>query len=1180
MAHLSLSLLGPFRVALDGNPVKGLKSNKVRALLAYLSVEADKPHHRETLAGLLWPDRSDRDALSNLRYTLSNLRQVIGDRTARPPFLLITRDRLQFNAASDYQLDVKSFVQIVEAGSFDSTAIEQLEKAAALYQGNFLEGFYVEGSPAFEEWTLLTRERLARQASTVLHALAAIHEQGCAYEQAQSYVWQQLKLEPWDESAHQRLMRLLALSGQRSAALAQYESCRNALAEELGVEPGEETTRLYQQIRDGKLKGLTPPPVAIADTSVKLPQFLEDEPQPVEPPLFVARQRELQQLKGFLEQALKGQGRIVLVTGEAGSGKTSLLGEFTRRAQDEHQDLIVASGNCNAYTGIGDPYLPFREILEWLTGDVEARWAAGAISREHALRLWNKLPVVAQALMDTGPDLVDTFVQRTALLERAKACVSGQAEWLTRLDQFLDRKPATVISAASLYQADLFVQYTRVMQALEGKCPLLLVIDDLQWADGGSINLLFHLGRRLKCSRILILGAYRSEEIAFGRDGERHPLEPVINEFRREYGDIMVNLGQTESQEFVDAILDSEPNRLGSPFRQMLYQQTRAHPLFTVELLRGLQERGDLVQDAQGYWVAGSSLDWETLPARVEAAIQERISRLPEAQQKMLQVASIEGEDFTAEILAKVLETDDREVVKSLSSELVRKHRLVVAQAIERVGSKRVSRYRFRNYLFQKYLYDNLDEAERAYLHEDVGNALEFLYGEQAGDFAVQLARHFQEAQTTEKAIIYLHQAGERAMRLSAYHEGVAHLTRGLALHKLLPASPANARLELDLQLALAITLQGAIGAQADEVKTAYNRARQLCRQTGDVEQLVQVLGGLSILYYVRAEYRKARQLVEEALSLALGTKNPLLVLLCRWYLGFILFGLGEYRSAHEQLEQVIAVYEPPQHHQSLVFLRGSDAGLGALAYDACCLWCLGYPEQALKLSQKALTLARELGHPFSLADVLCFAGCLFNSMRGDGKRLKKYADELVQLVHDRNLAGWLATGIRSQGEALAMLGQIREGIAKIQEGIAAMQADEVWLYYAGTLVALAEAQAKAGRPEDGLANLEQAFTLIDKTGERHWEPELHRLKGELLLAQGNDLGAETSLRKALEIAREQSAKSLELRAVMSLCRLLKRKAQADSAYRELSKIYNWFTEGFDTPDLIAARQLLEEMSS
>ncbi|NIP17123.1 MAG: AAA family ATPase, partial [Xanthomonadales bacterium] len=262
-------------------------------------------------------------------------------------------------------------------------------------------------------------------------------------------------------------------------------------------------------------------------------------------------------------------------TGEAGSGKTALVQEFTRRAQEAHADLIVASGNCNAYTGIGDPYLPFREILELLTGDVEARWAAGAMTGEHARRLWNTLPLAAQALVEAGPDLIDTFVLRAALLERAMTYAPGRADWLTRLDELVERKPTTGPGALSPQQSDLFEQYTRVLQALARQAPLVLVVDDLQWADAGSINLLFHLGRQLAGSRILIVGAYRPEEVAIGRDGERHPLEPVVNEFQRDFGDITVNLGQAESRDFVEAFLDSEPNRLGVPFREMLYRQTR-----------------------------------------------------------------------------------------------------------------------------------------------------------------------------------------------------------------------------------------------------------------------------------------------------------------------------------------------------------------------------------------------------------------------------------------------------------------------------------------------------------------------------------------------------------------------------------------------------------------------------
>ncbi|MEJ2734963.1 MAG: BTAD domain-containing putative transcriptional regulator [Anaerolineae bacterium] len=1199
MAYLSLSLLGPFQVTLDGQPVTGFKSNKERALLAYLAVEADRPHRREMLAGLLWPEWPDRDALSNLRYALSNLRRVIGDRgptevraqarvhDAEPPVLLITRATLQFNTASDHSLDVAAFTDMAARGRSASEAdLAGLEEAVASYRGSFLEGFSVGDSPAFEEWALLTREQIARQMSSALHRLAAAYEQRGQYEQAQSYAWRQVELEPWDETAHQQLMRVLALSDQRGAALAQYETCRRLLAEELDVEPAAETTRLYDRIRTGKLRAPAPAPASPPDLAASLPPFLEGAAPPVETPTFVARERELAQLDRFLDLALAGQGRVGFVTGDAGSGKTALVQAFSRRAQEVHADLIVASGNCNAHTGIGDPYLPFREILERLTGDVEARWAAGAMTREHAQRLWNTLPLAAQALLETGPDLLDTFVPRAALLGRAATYAPGRPDWLRRLDELVGRRPTSDPSAPGPQQRDLFEQYTRLLQALARQVPLVLVLDDLQWADAGSIHLLFHLGRHLAGSRILILGAYRPEEVASGRDGTRHPLEPVLNEFQRGFGNIIVDLGQTGRRNFVEAYLDSEPNRLGVAFREMLYRQTHGHPLFTVELLQSLQERGELVQDPEGCWVEGLALDWETLPARVEAAIAERIGRLAEPLQAALRVASVEGEDFTAEVIARVLGIDERDMVPRLSSELDRRHRLVRAQAIERLGSQRVSRYRFRNYLFQKYLYDNLDQVERVYLHEDVGNALEELFAGQANEsaglaaaapVAVQLAWHFQEAGITDKAIRYLHQAGERAVQLSAYREGLAHLTKGLALLTALPESAERDQQELALQLALGMAWVG-IKAYGPETEAAYTRARELGEQMGETSQICLALGRLSIAHYTRAEHQRARELAEEALSLAQRTQDPLHVALGHRYLGSILLCLGEYTTARAHLEQMISFYDPQQHHRTLVSLRASDAGTSALAYHACCLWYLGYPDQAWKQGQEAIALARELGHPFSLADVLWSAGCMVSQMRRDVQALKDHADELMRLAREK-VPVWSVAGICFQGEALVMLGQVQEGMARIREGIAAYQSAGIDFYLPQRLGFLAEGQWKAGQFEEGLATLAEALAVVEETDERHWEAELHRLKGELLLAQGDEAQAEASLLQAIEVARRQSARSWELRATTNLARLWQRQGKRDEARQILAEIYGWFTEGFDTPDLQEAQALLEELS-
>jgi tetratricopeptide (TPR) repeat protein len=415
-----------------------------------------------------------------------------------------------------------------------------------------------------------------------------------------------------------------------------------------------------------------------------------------------------------------------------------------------------------------------------------------------------------------------------------------------------------------------------------------------------------------------------------------------------------------------------------------------------------MQERGDLVQDQEGLWVEGQALDWETLPARVEAVVAERVGRLAQPLQAALRVASVEGEVFTAEVVAQVQGTDEREMLGHLSRVLDRRHRLITAQSILRMDGQLLSSYRFRHILSQKSLYSSLDEVERVHLHEQVGTALEGLYGdqEQIASVAPQLARHFQEARIADKAIEYLRQAGVRAVQLSAYQEGIVHLTKGLDLLMTLPESPGRAQQELGLQLALGTAWIGPKG-YGPEVKTAFTRARELSQELGKMTQLCRVLGELAVFHYVRAEYQRAREIAEETLSLAQEAGDPLLIALNHWCLGFIWFSLGDYTTTRSHLKHVIGYYNHEQHHRSLVFLRGSDAGISARSYDACCLWCLGYPDQALIKSQEAIALAREHVHPFTLADALCYGGCMFNAMRRDAPALKDYAEQLLRLSNE-----------------------------------------------------------------------------------------------------------------------------------------------------------------------------------
>jgi predicted ATPase len=867
-----------------------------------------------------------------------------------------------------------------------------------------------------------------------------------------------------------------------------------------------------------------------------------------------------------------------------------MVQEFAQRAQRARPDLVVAWGKGNAHTGVGDPYLPFREALGLLTGEAEALWAAGAISGPHARRLWSALPLAAQALVEDGPGLIGPFIAGRALLRRAVA--AGGGAWLARLQEVVQGQGST----ASPQQSDLFEQYSRVLQRLARQAPLLLWLDDLQWADGGSINLLFHLGRQLAGQRILIVGAYRPEEVALGRAGQRHPLQPVVNEFQREYGDIVVDLSRAEGREFMEAFLDSKRNRLGVAFRDMLYRQTGGHALFTIELLRGLEERGDLVQDDLGQWVEGPALDWETLPPRVEGVIAERIGRLPEALQEMLQAASVEGEVFSAGVVAGVLGADEREVVRRLSGELSKRHRLVAAASLQELGRGRqqLLRYRFGHFLFQKYLYGQLDDVQRMHLHGSMARILEALYRKRvaAGDArqyglgspavaegAVQLARHLEAAGMTGKAAEYRLHAGLRALMACADEEAIRHYRLGLALLERLPDAPERAEQELRLLRSLAPALR-ARGAWTDpQVARVYARMEQLCEQIDEVPLLLlnSTLWKLFDYHLNRAEYEKALQLAKRILALAPRAEDTLFIATAHCALGQVLTHMGEYASAREHLDCMIDFWHgQPQKLQchidwvDLVY---------ALLHQSWVLWFLGYPDQALQRSQEAIAQAEELEIPRMLVPPLVMAGAGFHLFRRDVQAARESIERLVQLSAEQGLVYFQALGTFCDGYLLANAGQVEEGIERMRRGLAAIQATGWLIQRTHRLAMLSEAYAKARKAEDGLGLLAEALALVEKTGERYYEAELHRLKGELLWMQGDEAAAEASMRQAIEAARQQQAKSWELRATMCLSRLLQAQGKGADARPMLAEVYGWFREGFDTPDLQDAAALLDRLA-
>ena len=885
--------------------VPRFRSRRTVALLGYLAAE-HRQIGREHLALLVWPDEEPSKGRANLSRELHNLTRIL------PDCWESNRQTVAFTPTSNTIVDIYELLRLEEQ--------ERWEEAVDLLGGEFLEGLYLDDNHEFDNWLLGERERWRGHSERVLKRVIEAHQRRGRYTEALQQAQRLLQLAPWDEDAHRQAMRLLAWTGQRGAALHQFERCQRVLWEELEVEPSLETNLLYHQIHSGNL-----------DLPPQLPAFLTPEKarHPFERALFVGREAELTTLETHLEAALSGQGRVVFVTGSPGRGKTALLGAFAQRAMERYPNLLIASGSCNAYSGVGDPYLPYRDVMAMLTGDVEGRWDAGAISREHASRLWAAFPLIVMILLKHGPQLLEVLVPGEALLSRAITIEQNDPTWLLHLREHLRRQQ---ISPENMEQRYLFQQATNVLTKIAQDHPLLLILDDLQWADAASISLLFHLGRRLAKTdnRILVACAYRPEEVAVDRAGERHPLAKVLSEFKRRFGDVWIELSRTaqsEGRKFVDALLDVEPNRFGESFRADLFERTAGHPLFTIELLRSMQERGDLIKDPEGVWVEGSTLDWELLPVRVEAVIEERIERLDPELQELLTIASVEGEMFTAQVIVEVQHVPERATLHWLSQDLEQRHGLVREQEEVYTDRRRLSCYRFNHILFQDYLYKQISQGERRLLHGEVAAALEKLHAGQLDEMAVQLAHHYHNSGDDEKSFHYFSLAGERAARLYESGEAIRHYTQAIQLaDRIHPDIVSLARLHRGRGLAFERL------GEFERARADHKATLRIAREAGERQVEWRALLDLGKLWRSR-DYNIARDCFEAALELARRTNDPaVLATSLNWMGNWYANGENPLRAVecHREALKIVEQWEDRQELANTLDLLGIAHLLGA----------------------------------------------------------------------------------------------------------------------------------------------------------------------------------------------------------------------------------------------------------
>jgi class 3 adenylate cyclase/predicted ATPase len=835
---------------------------------------------------------------------------------------------------------------------------------------------------------------------------------------------------------------------------------------------------------------------------------------------FVGRQRELEQMTHALEQAMDGHGQVVGVMAEAGTGKSRLFYEFKATLPTECKLLeaySVSHGKASAW-------LP---VLELLRGYFGIQDADDATTRREKIRA--ALVALDSALGETLPYLFGLFG------------IQDMPDPLAQTDPQIKRQ--RTLDAIK-----------RIVLRESLKQPVVVIFEDLHWIDAQSQALLDLVADSIANARVLLLVNYRPEY--------RHKWAN-----KSYYSQLRLDpLSGADGATMLAALLGASVEL--NPLKRLIAERTSGNPFFMEEIVQALFDEGALVRN--GAVKVTRSLSQLRLPPTVQGILASRIDRQPGEHKQLLQTLAVIGRESGLGLIRQMVSTEATQLERMLSA-------LQAGEFIYEQPAATGVEYVFKHALTQEVAYNSLLIERRKQLHEGAGQALESIFAGQLDDHLGELAHHYSHSDSPAKAIEYLGRAGQQKMQRSAYVDAINDLTAAIDLLQKLPDDPERIQQELPLQLALGPAFIVLKGWAAQEVERAFTRARELSERLGDPPELFPVLFGLFSMYYLRGELRTAYELAEQLLQRVQNTSEPALLMYAHVALGDALSSMGEFLRARESLEKAISLYDL-ERYRTLTLHFGVDAGVNSLSYASWTLWFLGYPDKALRRANQALMLARELSRPDSLAFAAHFAS-IIHITRGEASLALEFVEALNALSIEHGVVFWSGIASVRRGWAFAEQGRSEEGIAQLEEGLAAIGSTGTGLGRPEMLCQLAEACIDTGRFEDGVAALAGASAAAEEREERRYEAEMHRIKGKLLLKQNNTAEAENCFRLAIEVARKQSAKSWELRATMSLARLLAKQDRRDEARTMLAEIYNWFTEGFDTADLKDAKALLDELN-
>ena len=840
---------------------------------------------------------------------------------------------------------------------------------------------------------------------------------------------------------------------------------------------------------------------------------------------LVGREQEVGLLLERWEQAKAGHGQAVLLRGDGGIGKSRLIQTLKDHVANEpHIRWECRSVPYYQNTALSPLTDLFQRLLQFQAADTPDE-KLGKL--EHALSQY-RLPI-EETVVVFAP-LLALPVPDTRYHSRT---LSPQRQRQKTLE--------TLVA---------------ILLELAERQPVLFIVEDLHWTDPTTLELLNLLIDQTPTASMLVL-----------LTGRPH-FQPAWHH-RSYITEITVNhLSHAQVERIVTGMTGGKT--LPQEVLQQIIAKTDGVPLFVEEMTKAILESGHL-QAVDGHYALTGSFGTFAIPATLQDSLMARPDRLVTAK-GIAQFGATIGRQFSYGLLQAVSQLD----VSTLQREL---GRLVEAELVYQRGVPPQATYTFKHALIQDAAYESLLKSTRQQYHQRIAQVLETQFPEIVETQPELVAHHYTEAGLIEHSIGYWQRAGQQARQRSANQEAVQHLTKGLALLAMLPATPARAQRELDLQIALGPALMATKGHAAPEVEHTYARAQALCAQVGETPQLFPTLRGLCRFYRNRGVLPTARVLGEQLYRLAQRAAETTHLLEAHEVLGDTLFYLGEYAAARTHLEQGSALIDLAVQ-RTLVLHYDAAPGVRCLALAAKTLWCLGYPAQAVWRCQEALTLAQELAHPQSLVMARYYAAQL-HQCRRETPAVQAQAEALLSLATVQGFPLFVGQGTFWRGWAVAIQGQGKAGLAQMRQGTAAVAALGQEMARPFCLVLLAEAAGHTGQVAEGLRLLAEAQAVFETSGRGDMLTEVYRLQGELLLRQTipDATQAEACFQQALIIARRQQAKSWELRAATSLARLWQQQGKRQEAHDLLAPIYGWFTEGFDTADLQEAQALLEELA-